>query len=100
MRPGRPEYPDPMDGFVVEPYANFGTDEPWVARIALGLPEIVYAVPSGRDPVRMSCVFGMSPTPLLIPAFSVSEICLPIALPTRASSIVSPCNCELFMAIS
>ena len=32
--------------FKVERYANFGTAEPWVARIMLGLPELVFAVPA------------------------------------------------------
>jgi hypothetical protein len=35
-----------MHEFKVEYYANFGTGEPWVARIVLGLKELVYAVPS------------------------------------------------------
>ncbi len=33
----------------------------------------------------MSCWFGMSPTPLTMPFFSVSESCLPKATPMRAS---------------
>src|SRR5688572_14882027 len=32
--------------FVVEPYANFGTAEPWASRLMLGLREIVFVVPS------------------------------------------------------
>jgi hypothetical protein len=32
--------------FKVEHYANFGTGEPWVARLMLGLPELVFAVPA------------------------------------------------------
>ena len=39
-----------------------------------------------QDVVR----FGMSPTPLTRSFFSVSENCLPSALPIRACSIVSP----------
>jgi hypothetical protein len=35
-----------MDEFQVEHYANFGTGEPWVARLMLGLQELVYAVPA------------------------------------------------------
>lgn len=35
-----------MDEFKVEQYANFGTAEPWVARLVLGLQELVYAVPA------------------------------------------------------
>jgi hypothetical protein len=35
-----------MHEFKVEHYANFGTGEPWVARIVLGLQELVYAVPA------------------------------------------------------
>jgi hypothetical protein len=35
-----------MDEFKVEHYANFGTGEPWVARLVLGLQELVYAVPA------------------------------------------------------
>jgi hypothetical protein len=35
-----------MDEFKVEYYANFGTGEPWVARLVLGLQELVYAVPA------------------------------------------------------
>lgn len=31
---------------VVEHYADFGTGEPWVARLMLGLQEIVFAVPA------------------------------------------------------
>ena len=42
------------------------------------------------NPVRISCVFGISPTPLTMVFFSVSEICLPSALPSRACSMVSP----------
>ena len=50
----------------------------------------VYARPSGCEPVRMSCWFGMSPTPLTMPFFSVSDICLPNATPIRASLMSSP----------
>ena len=35
-----------MDEFRIEHYANFGTGEAWVARIMLGLQELVYAVPA------------------------------------------------------
>jgi hypothetical protein len=35
-----------MDEFKVERYANFGTAEPWVPRLVLGLQELVYAVPA------------------------------------------------------
>jgi hypothetical protein len=35
-----------MDDYKVELYANFGTGEPWVARLMLGLQELVYAVPA------------------------------------------------------
>jgi hypothetical protein len=35
-----------MDEFLVEHYANFGTEEPWVARLMLGLQDLVYAVPA------------------------------------------------------
>lgn len=35
-----------MHEFKVEHYASFGTGEPWVARIVLGLQELVYAVPA------------------------------------------------------
>lgn len=35
--------------FVVEPYADFGTSEPWVTRVMLGLPELVFAVPAFVD---------------------------------------------------
>ena len=35
-----------MDEFRVERYADFGSGEPWVARIMLGLPELVNAVPA------------------------------------------------------
>jgi hypothetical protein len=35
-----------MEEFKVESYANFGTGEPWVARIMLGLQELIYAVPA------------------------------------------------------
>src|SRR5262245_44004376 len=34
------------------------------------------AVPSGWDPVRMSCMFGVSPRPLTGSPFSVSAVCL------------------------
>src|SRR3954469_22416950 len=37
----------------------------------------VNAVPSGREPVRMSCRFGVSPRPLTTSPFSVSDVCLP-----------------------
>ena len=35
-----------MDEFKVELYANFGTGEPWVARLMLGLQDLVYAIPA------------------------------------------------------
>lgn len=35
-----------MGDFVVERYADFGTGEPWVARLMLGLQELVFAVPA------------------------------------------------------
>src|SRR5712691_9694830 len=35
-----------MNEFKVESYANFGTGEPWVAWLMLGLQELVYAVPA------------------------------------------------------
>ncbi len=35
--------------FVVEHYADFGTSEPWVTRLMLGLPEIVFVVPAFVD---------------------------------------------------
>src|SRR6516225_8120572 len=34
------------------------------------------AVPSGCEPVRMSCRFGLSPTPLFTSPFSVRAVCL------------------------
>ena len=34
------------------------------------------AVPSGCEPVRMSCMFGVSPRPLTTSPFSVSAVCL------------------------
>jgi hypothetical protein len=37
---------DAMEPFRIEHYANFGTEEPWVARLMLGLRELVYAVPA------------------------------------------------------
>jgi hypothetical protein len=37
---------DNAQGFVVEHYANFGTGEPWVARLMLGLQELVFVVPA------------------------------------------------------
>src|SRR5689334_20545868 len=46
----------------------------------------------------MSCWFGVSPTPLTGALFSVSENCLPSALPRRACSIVSPCSSPRFCA--
>jgi hypothetical protein len=36
----------PLKGFEIEHYADVGTGEPWVARIMLGLPELVQAVPA------------------------------------------------------
>jgi hypothetical protein len=36
----------PLDGFEIAHYADFGTGEPWLARIMFGLPELVYAVPA------------------------------------------------------
>jgi hypothetical protein len=41
-----------VENFTVEHYANFGTREPWVARIGLGLQDLVFVVPafaSARD---------------------------------------------------
>jgi hypothetical protein len=35
-----------MEPFRIEHYANFGTEEPWVARLMLGLRELVFAVPA------------------------------------------------------
>jgi hypothetical protein len=35
-----------MEDFKIELYANFGTGEPWVARLMLGLKDLVYAVPA------------------------------------------------------
>jgi hypothetical protein len=35
-----------MSEFKVEKYADFGTGEPWVARIMMGLPRLVNAVPA------------------------------------------------------
>lgn len=35
-----------MKGFVVERYADFGSGEPWVARLMLGLQELVFVVPA------------------------------------------------------
>ncbi len=35
-----------MKDFVVEHYADFGTKEPWVARLMLGLQELVFMVPA------------------------------------------------------
>src|SRR5688572_10946345 len=52
----------------------------------------VYARPSAVEPVRMSCWFGLSPTPLTSSPFSVNASCLPIGLPMRACSMVSPCS--------
>lgn len=42
-----------MPDFQVEHLADFGTSEPWVARIMLGLSDIIAATPlNGRDDVR------------------------------------------------
>jgi|SRR6266542_3652421 len=35
-----------MEDFKIELYANFGTGKPWVARLMLGLKDLVYAVPA------------------------------------------------------
>src|SRR5689334_4882590 len=48
------------------------------------------AVPSGREPVRMSCLFGVSPRPLTTSPFSVSDVCLP--------SLFVPCNSSRLFA--
>jgi len=46
-RPTAPSLPSIlMDEFKVELYANFGTGEPWVARLMLGLQDLVYAIPA------------------------------------------------------
>jgi len=49
------------------------------------LPHVVSAAPVARvpsrfDPVRMSCVFGVSPRPFTTAPFSVSEVSLPSLL--------------------
>src|SRR3954470_23863040 len=46
----------------------------------------------------MSCWLGVSPTPLTTPPFSVSDSCLPSALPRRACSMVSPWSSPRFCA--
>ena len=51
-----------------------------------------YAVPSGREPVRMSCVFGMSPTPLTMPALLGQRDLLAERVADASRSIVSPCS--------
>jgi hypothetical protein len=38
-----------MNNPAVEHYANFGTGEPWVARLMLGLKDLVYALPAFGD---------------------------------------------------
>src|SRR4029077_12976146 len=53
--------------------------EPWV--LFAQLPHVrssapANAVPSGCEPVRISCMFGVSPRPFTISPFSVSAVCL------------------------
>lgn len=46
-----------MSGFQVEHLADFGTSEPWVARVMLGLGEIIAATPlNAREDVRDALV--------------------------------------------
>src|ERR1700722_10857857 len=55
-----------------------------------------YAVPSGREPVRMSCWLGWSPKPLGVSPFSVRTEAFETLAPRRANSSVSPCSsCRL-----
>ena len=49
------------------------------------------AVPSGCEPVRMSCRFGVSPRPLTISPFSFSAVCL--------VSLLSPCSSSRLLAM-
>jgi hypothetical protein len=43
-------YPGSMEGFKVEHLADFGSGEPWVARVFLGLGDLIAATPlNGRD---------------------------------------------------
>jgi hypothetical protein len=57
------------------------------------------ARPSGCEPVRMSCWFGLSPTPLMSSPFSLTALSLLIRLPSRACSSVSPCSSAALAAI-
>src|SRR5712692_9986149 len=41
-------------------------------------PPAVENIPAGSEPVRMSCMFGVSPRPLTIPPFSVRAVSLVI----------------------
>ena len=75
---------------------------PWPDRRRSGvqLPQVAaFAVPSGLEPVRMSCRFGSSPRPLMTPPVSDSAVCLvmPLPSPCRASTlaaIVTPCRVD------
>src|SRR5215831_8277298 len=54
------------------------------------LPAI--AVPSGCDPVRMSCMFGVSPRPLTTSPRSVSAVCL--------VRLLVPCSSATLLAMT
>src|SRR6202007_552568 len=57
------------------------------------------ALPTGWEPVSMSCVLGVSPRPFTMAPFSVSADCLTRLLPRRARSSVSPCRSASELAI-
>src|SRR4030095_10983804 len=54
----------------------------------------VYALPSGVEPVMISCWFGVSPTPLIGVPFSSIAVFLLRLFPSRACSRVSPWRSE------
>ena len=62
-----------------------------IAVLLVQSPQVMSAtaVPSAFDPVRMSCMFGVSPRPLTAAPVSVSPVCLLIPFASLCSSATS-----------
>jgi len=68
------------------------------AALLVQLPQVVSpspgaSVPSSAEPVRMSCMFGVSPRPFTVPPFSVRAVCL-------FTLLLSPWRSATLLAIS
>ncbi len=100
-RPTAPSLPSIlMDEFKVELYANFGTGEPWVARLMLGLQDLVYAIPAfgeTRDAFmnEMGEVFeslGMAFEELRTPGKRAAEAALALDISRSYASSTATCR--------